>query len=122
LIQGRLVSDEAKVAKAASCLLELLLGELEDFRHRAQRIVTDSVAVTDQDEKEIKEHLGRGEVIEVAVAQQAVVEPAEGWGDFTDTPRDQDTFRNHGEKGRRRMEQKLWGLVYRHGPLRDKRR
>jgi len=117
LIQGGLVSNEAKVAEAASCLLELLGGEFEDFRYGAKRIVTDSVAVTDQHEEEVKEHLGGSEVFEVAVSQQAVVEPAERWGDFTDTLRSQDTFCNHGKKGRGRMRQKLWSLVYRHVPL-----
>src|SRR5688572_6194447 len=118
LVQGGFVGDEAPLAERSACGLDLLRGELQVARDRARGVVAEPLVITDQHEEEVEEDLAGLEPYKVALADQAMVNPAEGPRDLPHTLRPEQPFRRrtHGAEGSHRPPRRRSGPGYRRGP------
>lgn len=76
--------DESLLYKPIPGVMEVLFGDPEDFAEVLLAVPADAVAIRRQDQEEIEPDLGEPHLSQMAIAQQPMVDPAEGAADQAD--------------------------------------
>src|SRR5919109_836102 len=117
LVERLLVGNEAAGGERSAGALEVAGRELQVAGDRPEGVIAQPGGVAHEDEEEVEEQLRRLEALEVAIADEAMVKPAERRRHLSEPIGAEDTLDGHGGEGNGGGSRRRSSLEYRRGGL-----